>query len=248
MLSHKAMIASGNQLFRWRGQLPMLLIPFFAWATLQGEPIERTYGAAGEAFAETLAFALLFGGLIIRALCAGYAPRGTSGRNLKEQIAESLTTTGLYSLCRNPLYVGNCMIYIGLAFYAQSLLLVAALCLLLALYYERIIMAEEDYLKTRFGQAYLVWAERVPAFVPRFETWEPPSFSFSPRTVLRREYPGWIGALIFVAGIDLGHELIEGAAFAEDRFEWGLTAFAVLVCLSLRLLKKRTRVLHESGR
>lgn len=47
-------------------------------------------------------------GFLIRIYTIGFTPKNTLGRNTKEeQIAGELNTKGLYSLTRNPLYVGN---------------------------------------------------------------------------------------------------------------------------------------------
>ncbi len=56
-----------------------------------------------------IATAIIIGmlGQGIRIWVAGFAPKDTSGRNTKEQKASVLNHTGLYSLCRNPLYLGN---------------------------------------------------------------------------------------------------------------------------------------------
>ncbi len=58
-----------------------------------------------------------------------------------------------------------------------------------ALYYERIIGAEEIFVQRKFGKTYTDWAARTPVFIPKPWRWrpEPP---FSCRTVLRREYNG----------------------------------------------------------
>ena len=131
---------------------------------MQGEPLELAAGEVAGDLIELLAFTLIFSGLALRAYCVGYAPRGTSGRNKSAQVADVLNTTGVYSLCRNPLYLANCLTYVGFAVFAQNLLLAFVMCLALVLYYERIIMAEETFLEKRFGQAYRDWAKKVPAF------------------------------------------------------------------------------------
>ena len=47
-------------------------------------------------------------------------PAGTSGRNTAKQVADTLNTTGLYSLTRNPLYLGNAVIYMAIACFLQN--------------------------------------------------------------------------------------------------------------------------------
>ena len=55
-------------------------------------------------------------------LCVGFTPRGTSGRNTKEgQVAESLNTLGMYSMCRHPLYLGNLLMWLGIVMYMGHL-------------------------------------------------------------------------------------------------------------------------------
>ncbi|MGC9453013.1 MAG: methyltransferase family protein, partial [Oceanipulchritudo sp.] len=44
---------------------------------------------------------------------------GTSGRNTKQQVAYSLNTTGFYSVVRNPLYLGNFFMYLGIALFTH---------------------------------------------------------------------------------------------------------------------------------
>jgi len=58
-------------------------------------------------------------GLGTRILTIGHTPQRTSGRNTKAQVAETLNTTGLYSMLRQPLYLGNFFMGLGLAFFAH---------------------------------------------------------------------------------------------------------------------------------
>ena len=43
------------------------------------------------------------------------------------------------------------------------------------LYYERIMLAEEEFLRARYGKAFDDWAARTPAFLPNFRHWVPPT-------------------------------------------------------------------------
>lgn len=249
MLTREMLETQGNFLFRWRGQMPLVFIPWLAFAVSRGEPIEAAYGETiGETFA-TLAALCLIGGIALRILAVAFAPRGTSGRNTRQgQVAESLNTTGVYALCRNPLYLGNCMMYVGLAALSQDFLLTLVMALTLVLYYERILMAEERFLETRFGAEYTDWAARVPAFFPRLTGWVRPAYAFSLRSVMRREYPGWLAAVLLATLIHLGQDQVEGEPLTEDMALWIFALLAVIGCITLDQLKKRTTVLNVAGR
>lgn len=248
MLTRTQLETSGQFLFRWRGQAPLVFLPWLCFALTRGEPVEHGIFPAAAELVELLAAALIVGGLILRAITVGHAPGSTSGRNTHAQVAEVLNTTGMYSICRNPLYVGNAMTYVGLAVLAQDLMLALVMTLALTLYYERIVMAEERFLEGRFGRVYTDWADRVPAFLPRLSGWTPPELSFCIRTVLRREYPGWLAAISLSALVVAGQDMAEGEALADLMPFWVAAALSAGACVLLFVLKKRTRLLHVEGR
>ena len=94
----------GNFLFRYRGQFPVLLfflaIPFLYWTELE------LLNESTRARFTFIAILISFLGFCIRAYTVGTTPKGTSGRNTKEQKAYVLNTTGIYATVRHPLYVG----------------------------------------------------------------------------------------------------------------------------------------------
>jgi protein-S-isoprenylcysteine O-methyltransferase Ste14 len=80
-----------------------------------------------------------------------------------------LVTDGPFAYLRNPMYVGNLIIYSGVGIMSMAmfpwLLLVGLLCFVFQ--YALIITYEEDFLKGRFGPAYAEYALRVNRFLPR---------------------------------------------------------------------------------
>lgn len=239
MLS-KRMVAAGHILFRWRSYLLFAFLPLFVWAVWDGELIERAWGEAAGHTVEILAILIVILGELLRVLTVGFVPRGTSGRNTdKGQIAERLNTTGLYSLTRNPLYLGNCLMYAGLALYTQHLWVVAVLALVLALYYERIIAAEEDFLQHKFGQPYLDWTETTPPFWPRLTGWIAPDMPFSLKTVIRREHASILGAFAAVYLLELGqHTLPDTTEIMAPWWHWAIGA-ALAVEIVVQAIKRR---------
>ena len=67
--------------------------------------------------------------------------------------------------------------------------------LIFGLYYERIMFAEEEFLRNKFGKQFEEWAENTPAFIPNLSEWKPPSLPFSIRPVLKKEYQGFFAII-----------------------------------------------------
>ena len=238
----------GSWLFRNRSYLPLLGIPIILLALRNSEYLERTFGDSVEAFWGFLSIGISFLGLGIRCIVAGYAPRGTSGRNTKSQVAEVLNTTGMYSIVRNPLYLGNFVIVLGLTLFLQVLWLVLVVWVGFWIYYERIILAEESFLRNKFGDTFLKWAEKTPIFFPNLKNWNKPSLPFSFKTVLRREFSTFFAIVTSFTFLDIAKDL-----FAEGKFElslpWAiLFIFALIIYITLLILKKKTNKLNVPGR
>lgn len=242
-------VTSGTWLFRWRSYLPLALAPLLFWASRDGEVIEHGVSPLlGEAI-EAIAILLVVLGQALRIATVGFVPRGTSGRNTAQgQVAERLNTTGVYSLVRNPLYLANCTMYVGLVLFSQHLWLVAVVIPVLALYYERIIAAEEAFLLQRFGQDYADWAARTPAFWPRLHGWQAPDMTFSLRTVLRREHASIFGAVLALYLVELGLHSLPDTPETMPMVWHGVLAVAVVLELAALIIKRYTRLLEVQGR
>jgi protein-S-isoprenylcysteine O-methyltransferase Ste14 len=196
---------------------------------------------------EETCLGISFLGLLVRALTIGYAPAGTSGRNTEEQFADSLNTTGLYSVVRHPLYLGNFLIGLGIALVAWVWWLPVIYALAFCVYYERIMFAEELFLHKNFGSEFDLWAAATPAVWPRPSQWRRPALSFSLRNVLRREYSGLLVVILCHTGL----EFIEVTMLKQYAWETFWTVLAVagtVMYVLLRTLKKQTRLLDVPGR
>lgn len=233
---------TGNWLFRWRSYLPLFAIGIFLLAFREYE-----YPGHSEELDhlwEILCILVSFIGLGIRIITIGHTPKRTSGRNTKKQVAKTLNTTGMYSIVRNPLYLGNFFMGLGVALFAHLWWLILIYILVFWLYYERIIFAEEAYLRDKFGNEYLEWANRTPVFVPRFNQYRKPELPFSLRNVLKREYDGF-----FAVVIALFISETVGNIFADGNldFDFGWISILVIgfiVWVTLRTLKKHTTILN----
>ena len=232
---------SGDWLFRWRGQLPVLMLPLFLLGLFDARlPASLSPGIRAWQFA-SLAIALA--GLAVRVVAVGTAPAGTSERSTTNPRASQLRTTGVYSLVRHPLYVGNTLTAVGFACFTTSWYLPVIVALIGILYHERIAAREEVFLEDRFGEEFLRWADRVPAMVPRLSGYVASSTPFVWRRILGREFHGLfvIGSVLFV--LDLVRSALATGRLVFDPFWTACFLGTAAIFVACSLLKKLTRVL-----
>jgi len=232
----------GNYLFKYRGQFPLLLF-------LGAIPVIYFTDYKNYSYAEQLVFTgisivISFLGFLIRAYTIGTAAEGTSGRNTQEQIAKTVNTTGIYSILRHPLYLGNYLIWIGIVLFTFNIYFVIIVTLAYWIYYERIMFAEERFLEKKFGDAYIHWSKEVSAFIPSFKKMVPSKNIFSIKIVLRREYSGVLATVIGFVFIDFLRN-----SFAENKIIFSETNIYILIIsvaitLLLRTLKHHTKTLN----
>ena len=243
MTLRDALEERGRWLFRHRSYLPLVLVPVFAAALANAQALPGTRPAW-----EVLCLVIAFAGLAVRAATVGFVPARTSGRNTASQVADALNTTGMYSVVRHPLYLGNAIILLGVTLLFACWWLVLIVLLAFGLYYERIMLAEEDFLRRQFGESFEAWAARVPAVIPNPRGWQRPALPFSLRTVIRREYHGAVGILATFAVMHYLGDLAIARQLSPDPRAVGYAIVAALVFSVCRYLKKRTGVLRVQGR
>ncbi|MEZ5406017.1 MAG: isoprenylcysteine carboxylmethyltransferase family protein [Verrucomicrobiia bacterium] len=238
----------GHYCFRWRSYLPLILLPLLLFSLPNAEVIKTHFGKASGEFWKWGCVFISCLGFLIRCLVIGYAPGGTSGRNAKQQRADRLNQTGIYSLVRNPLYLGNFLMILGVALFTETFWFIIITIVVFTLFYERIILVEEEFLQHKFGEVFINWAQKTPAFIPKFHGWIQPDLSFSFKNVLKREYSGLLMTTLLFIGIDfLSDHFFEHRN--QERFLWLITLIvSFTIYLILRTLKKKTLLLHKTGR
>ena len=78
-----------------------------------------------------------------------------------------LVDTGPFAIVRNPLYLGNILIWLGFTISARLAGLAPLVALVLALEYHAIVRWEERLLESRLGEPYRKYVARVPRWLPR---------------------------------------------------------------------------------
>ncbi len=239
----------GNWLFVRRSWFPILIFPLLFYSLHDAYTLQWHWGETAQNIYQIFCVVVSLSGLFVRGFTIAHAPAGTSGRNTKEgQIAEKLNTKGIYSIVRHPLYLGNFLIFFGFILFTQSPWFIGLSVLAFWIYYERIMFAEEEFLRRKYGKEYENWAANVPAFFPKFSQYQKPELPFSLRNVLKREYTAFFEITFIFPLLDIVAQYIHYETI-EVKAYW-LIFFAVgfITYFTLRTLKKKTDILHVEGR
>jgi len=236
------MVKIGNFLFHYRN----VLLPVFFLLILVPAP---------ELFKNpTLALIIGLGisiaGQLIRFLTIGlvYIIRGGQNRKV---YAQDLVTTGIFSHCRNPLYVGNIAVGIGMGVASNSVLFFSVITPLIIFTYIAIVAAEENFLRGKFGPAYDEYAKDVNRWLPNLKgisnTFKAHQFNW--KRVLLKEYNSTF------TGTLLGIMLIMKANYEHPElygdFQQKLTMFGIIILtvtavyLFTKFLKKTHRLVAD---
>ena len=246
MSLEQSLIKQGSILFKYRGQFPILLfllsIPFIYLSSFSALN-EKTI-----LIFNSIACFITVLGFLIRFYTIGTTPKNTSGRNTKKQIADTLNTLGIYSIVRHPLYLGNYLIWLGIAIYSYNIEFIILMSLLFWIYYERIMLTEEEFLKSKFQQVFLDWSNSVPAFFPRKLILKKGHVSFSIISVLRREYSSVLSCVVGFLFIDFFRNFFTLNILFISPLLLKISIFITIVSLILRTLKHYTSILIEDGR
>lgn len=143
----------GEVLFRNRGWIP---VPFLAVPLLvPGDQAPHTW---------LLGLLMVAVGELIR--LAGVAAAGTVTRRRSRNV-QRLVDYGAFAWCRNPLYVGNWLVWLGFTVVSGVLWFLPMAALIFALEYHYIVRYEEGVLESIFGAEYLAYKTRTPRWFPR---------------------------------------------------------------------------------
>lgn len=155
------LVQAGRYFFRTRNALfpivmAALVIAFRARGF--GDPVSDTLAVVG--------VVLALAGQTIRVITVGldYVKRGGK----KKQIyAARLVTGGIYAHTRNPMYVGNLLVVIGLLLVVGNPWGIAIGVAFFTFAYVAITAGEEAYLAKEFGDAYRAYCAQTPRWLPR---------------------------------------------------------------------------------
>ena len=143
----------GATLFRHRGWLPL---PFLG--------IPLVLPGSTSPFQWEVGLALVVIGEAVR--LAGVTAAGSVTRRRSRNV-QRLVTYGIFAWCRNPLYIGNFLIWMGFVTISGVLWFLPIAIVLFAVEYELIVRYEEGVLESTFGREYVEYRNETPRWLPR---------------------------------------------------------------------------------
>ncbi|MFL6551273.1 MAG: methyltransferase family protein [Povalibacter sp.] len=225
-----ALVKAGEFSFKYRGYLLPVAVLLYLIPSPRFMEDDALPGIVG--------FLIAAFGQVCRIATIGLAYIIRGGKDHRVY-AEQLVTTGLYSHCRNPMYVGNFFLVIGLAIASNSWVFAIAGTIISLAMHRAIVAAEENFLRNKFGPEYDDYCARVPRWVPHLKglgrTMNAMEFDW--QRVLVKEYAAsfdWFSATALVIIVNLWRD-----RSLDDH--WLITAVMFLVIAARVVLSQRSR-------
>ena len=182
-------------------------------------------------------------GQALRVLVIGlvYITRGGQNRQVW---ANTLVDGGMFAHSRNPLYVGNLLIILGLALVHNGWAMYLVALPIFVFVYAAIVSAEEEYLTARFGDAYVAYCRRVPRWLPSLRGLSRTisEGNFDGLKVLRKEYGtpfGWLSGFLLLLVWEHRSSSAPSISPLELRWIAGTWITLALMYMTARTLKLR---------
>ena len=186
--------------FQHRGLIP---VPFILGLLVFNSP-PSPYASGLDALLDVGGLAVIGAGLAVRAWAVGHAGRHTRSYKLR---SPRLVTSGPYAYVRNPIYLGNLLIGLGIVIMAGSWIAFGVLLLVFSVEYGAIVSLEEEFLSNAFGEQYHEYRRRVPRWLPRLTPLHPTTPDPFSWRALHKEYLAALSALAMAGAVELAEYL-----------------------------------------
>lgn len=233
------MVQIGDWFFKYRNvAFPVMLVALFT-----GLPPRPFMGSPViDVWADMLGLLLALTGSGLRAWVIGLAYIKRGGLDKKIH-ADTLVSSGMFAVCRNPLYIGNALVLLGLFVVHNNPLAYIIGLLFFGVAYWGIVAAEEKFLAEKFGDGYRAYYTRVNRFWPDFTHYHEAveGMDFNWRRILIKDYSTiytWVVGMIILVAWE--HTCWNGGEFI-DAIESIIIPLGIATALVLlvRILKKR---------
>lgn len=234
------MIAIGNFFFKYRN---FLFIFLYLALFIPSPQIfrESTFGASYYLYPLIIGLFITIFGQLIRgvAISLAYIVRGGKDKTV---YADNLVTEGFFNHGRNPLYVGNILMLVGVGILMNSMIFMLVFIPLFLFIYQAIVLAEENFLRGKFGAQFDAYCARVNRWWINFSGLHKTiaNMAFNGKRWLIKEYNTQTVWLLGIIVILLFYypQLTNGDTVLRDRI--GITALVILAIyyFAIRYLKK----------
>jgi protein-S-isoprenylcysteine O-methyltransferase Ste14 len=243
------MVSIGNFFFKYRN----LLFPIFGISIFIPSPplfTAELFGPNYFTWPVLLGFLIALLGQGFRAMTIGFKYIVRGGKD-KKVYAVDLVTEGMFHHCRNPLYVGNILMLLGVGLLSNSLYFVIIIVPIFCFIYQAIVLAEENYLRGKFGPQYDLYAHDVNRWLPNLtgisETFRGAIFNW--RRYLLNEYNTlyMLGLSMFLVLMVHHPELRELTLNQKMMLSAAVIGSLTVLFLFVRHLKKTNRLSRTLG-
>ena len=233
------MIQIGNFFFKYRNWvfIPMYLALFIPSPVLLDKHLHYLLIWIG--------LSITVAGQMIRCLTIGFAYIDRGGKDKKVH-ASRLVTEGIFNHCRNPLYVGNVLKLLGLAFLSNSMIYLTIFIPAFLFIYQAIVLAEENFLRNQFGVDYDNYWNRTNRWILDFsgllKTFRSMEFRWQRPVVkeLAALYV-WLSGIVLILLIKYP-EITGDNVLLRNQLLFAILPTLLLMYLGMRYLKKTGRI------
>jgi len=237
------MVAIGNFFFKYRNWIFILFYAALFIPSWQLFPKSKL-GEYYYVIPIILGLFITVLGQLIRGLTIGLAYIVRGGKAGKPY-AEGLVTEGIFTHARNPLYVGNILMLLGVGILANSLFYVAVMIPIFLFIYQAIVLAEENFLRGKFGPGFDEYCRKVNRWWPSLKgigkTFSSMEFNWK-RWILKEHTTQFIWLIGITLLLLLNYP--ELTDFDENRRNWligTVLGILLLIYITIRFLKKTGR-------
>jgi protein-S-isoprenylcysteine O-methyltransferase Ste14 len=240
------MIAIGDFFFKYRN---WLFIVLYLALFIPSPPIfsEANFGPRYYLWPVIIGLVVTISGQLIRGATIGldYIVRG--GKEGKVY-ADDLVTGGIFRHCRNPLYVGNILMLAGVGILSNSLIYMVVFIPLFLFIYQAIVLAEENFLRNKFGASFEMFCKTVNRWVPDFRgiaaTFKGATFKWK-RWILKEHTTQyiWLNGIVLILLLKYP-ELTGGDTTYRNRLLIIIIPVLLFIYLFVRFMKKTGKMVE----
>lgn len=234
------MVQIGNFFFKYRN---FLFIFLYLALFIPSAPLfsEEVFGPGYYLYPLLIGLAITVSGQLIRGVTISLAYIVRGGKN-KKVYADHLVTAGIFAHCRNPLYVGNILMLVGVGILINSLLYTLVFIPLFLFIYQAIVLAEENFLRHKFGTDFDDYTRRVHRWLINLSGIGKTisGMHFSWKRWLMREYNTQVLWLLCIVVILMFKYTAVWKWEVAERNVWFAAAVGILACYygAVKYLKK----------